>query len=81
MTEYAIERRKDYQQLGKDIAILKTDVGYIKSSIEKLEGVKDRLVVVENVKEDLKNHATHDRWLFTTIIGMLLAIFVKLFVQ
>ena len=65
------ERRK-MNDTDTDIQLIKKDIGYIKGFIESDRARSEKL---------LNDHVASDKYMFTTIIGLLLFILGKLFIK
>lgn len=70
----------------KDIAVIKNDMQYVRSFIEEdrakmaehirtSEAYRKKVDAIIGVEDKLKDHETTDRWMFGTIIIIVLAIF------
>lgn len=74
------ERRKS----DIDIALIQQDIHYIKEFIEQDRERFDRHIESTDnhaTKADLEGHIVQDRWMFSTVIGLLLFILGKLFIK
>ena len=86
MTDSTAERRRpdpDIQLIKQDIAYIKTfiaeDRAESKDHIKTSEVYRDKVSKLYNVKDKLDEHILQDRWLHTTIIGLLLFVLGKLY--
>ena len=86
MTEY--NRRADDSRidlLAKDVAYIREfieqDRDKFSAHIETSEKYREKVDSLSTIKKSFDDHAINDKWMFSTIIGLLIFILGKLFIM
>lgn len=72
------EKRKEYPDIMSKLAVITEKVETIDTTVQEIRtecrANSDKLIQINGLKDQFKNHATLDKWLFSGVMLVLIAI-------
>lgn len=70
--------------VATSIALINQKLGVMEESVKNNEGLardnNEKLIRLNGMREELKNHTTSDKWMFSILITLLIGVLIKGFV-